>query len=206
MNSSLYYLLLGLDESATDDELKQAYRRMVRLHHPDRFPPEERELQRWKMVQINEAYAGLKRWRSSPDHGPFPQGREANEGPGRTGAGPIEGEPGPNALGFARDPAYVYYKQGFVHFSKAIGGMMDRERHKLTADSGGLRRALYSLGEFHRAHGYFTRVAAEFPDSIWKADAEYKLRRIEGFNRVYHRIRRNLAARAASESPDAQPA
>lgn len=192
MNRDFHLSLLGVGQDATPEERKQAYRALVRRHHPDRFPPEERELQRWKMVQINEAYHCL---RDEAGMAHTVEGAAPEVAPDQEGASAAGTE-----IGFVRDPAYVYYKQGFVHFSKAVGGMMDREKQKLTADEGGLRRALYALGEFHRAHGYFLRVISDFPESIWRADAEYKLRRIEGFNRVYHRIRRNLARRAQTQN------
>ena len=49
-----YYSVLGLDLTATADDIKSAYHREARTHHPDR----EGELQKFQCVQ--EAYETLK--------------------------------------------------------------------------------------------------------------------------------------------------
>jgi curved DNA-binding protein CbpA len=52
-----YYAILGVAQGATDDELKQAYRRLALQHHPDRNPGDRRAEERFK--EISEAYAVL---------------------------------------------------------------------------------------------------------------------------------------------------
>lgn len=37
-NKRDYYEVLGLDRSATQEQIKQAYRRLVMAYHPDRNP------------------------------------------------------------------------------------------------------------------------------------------------------------------------
>lgn len=62
------YRILGIDSSATDDEVKKAYRRMAMKYHPDRVAGMSEELQRnaaEQMKEINEAYDIIKQRRAS---------------------------------------------------------------------------------------------------------------------------------------------
>ena len=52
------YKILGVSPNATDDEIKQAYRRLAKQYHPDRNPGDEEAAQ--KMQQINAAYEQIK--------------------------------------------------------------------------------------------------------------------------------------------------
>ncbi|PAX60443.1 dynamin family protein [Brunnivagina elsteri] len=55
------YVVLGLKDGATMDEVKQAYKKLVKKWHPDLFVGKAQQLQeaQEKMRQINEAYALL---------------------------------------------------------------------------------------------------------------------------------------------------
>jgi curved DNA-binding protein len=48
-----YYKVLGLDKNATQDDIKKAYRKLARKHHPD-LNPNDKEAHK-KFQQINEA-------------------------------------------------------------------------------------------------------------------------------------------------------
>ncbi|MEN6521939.1 MAG: molecular chaperone DnaJ [Armatimonadota bacterium] len=52
-----YYEVLGVSKTATQDEIKKAYRRLARKHHPDVNPGDETAETRFK--EINEAYEVL---------------------------------------------------------------------------------------------------------------------------------------------------
>jgi DnaJ-class molecular chaperone len=52
-----YYNILGVSRSASEAEIKQAYRKLARQHHPDVNPGDKSAEERFK--QINEAYEVL---------------------------------------------------------------------------------------------------------------------------------------------------
>lgn len=55
-----YYKILGVEKSATADELKKAYRKLAHEHHPDKASdPKKRDESEKKFKEINEAYQVL---------------------------------------------------------------------------------------------------------------------------------------------------
>jgi len=63
------YKVLGVDPSASDEEIKKAYRELARKYHPDRFTsnPDMAELANEKMKEINTAYDDICARRSKGD-------------------------------------------------------------------------------------------------------------------------------------------
>ncbi len=57
-----YFELLGLDEAATDEEIKRAYHNLALLHHPD-LPKNSARIEECEtlMTKINEAYEKVRR-------------------------------------------------------------------------------------------------------------------------------------------------
>lgn len=60
------YKILGLDQNATDDEVKKAYRKMAAAHHPDKVAHMGEEYLKGakeKFQQIQDAYEAIKKRR-----------------------------------------------------------------------------------------------------------------------------------------------
>lgn len=52
------YKILGVSRNASDEEIKQAYRHLAKLYHPDRNPGDAEAAK--KMQQVNAAYEQIK--------------------------------------------------------------------------------------------------------------------------------------------------
>jgi hypothetical protein len=186
--------ILGVTETATQEQIRQAYRRLVMENHPDRFPSDKKALQELTTITLTEAYTALMsaltlREEHAP---PPPAARRESRSPPASGPG----------LTAHRDPSYAYYKQGFINFSLAIHGIAEinrkiaagrvphfTRRYTAAEDIAG------SLGFLQAAYGYFSRVVEDHPDSVWCADSRAKLRRIDRFTLIYRRILENLKRR-----------
>ncbi|MBR4256454.1 MAG: DnaJ domain-containing protein, partial [Clostridia bacterium] len=52
-----YYEVLGISKSASDDEIKRAYRNLAKKYHPDMNPGDAEAEKKFK--EVNEAYEVL---------------------------------------------------------------------------------------------------------------------------------------------------
>src|SRR3954453_6732741 len=99
-----YYEVLGVPRTASDDEIKKAFRKLAREYHPD-VAKNKKEAEN-KFKEVNEAYEVLSdpgkrkkydelgpNWKQGADFRPPPswqQGTPFTRGPGRTGEAEFE--------------------------------------------------------------------------------------------------------------------
>ena len=65
------YSVLGVKHDASDDEIKEAYRNLVRKYHPDNYTDDNplKELANEKMQEVNEAYDEIQKMRENAKNG-----------------------------------------------------------------------------------------------------------------------------------------
>ncbi len=101
-NKRDYYEVLGVEKTASDEEIKKAYRRLAKKYHPDANPDNKQEAEA-KFKEVNEAYENLS----------DPQKRKMYDQFGFDGPqGPFGGQ-GP----FGQGGYYSYTSSGFDGFS-----------------------------------------------------------------------------------------
>jgi len=86
MESGSHYEVLGVAVGATAEEIKSAYRRLVKYHHPDSLLAKKDRATAERIRQINAAYAVLKDPQSRRDYDRQLHSRRASPRPQPTGA------------------------------------------------------------------------------------------------------------------------
>jgi curved DNA-binding protein CbpA len=119
------YEVLGVTPGATPDEVRRAYRELVRRHHPDRHgdvPPERRAGLHRRMAEITAAYRmlndpkELERFRRLQQR--RERGRTSTTEPGRDGVRFAAADPrrGGGVGPAAGDPDFDYRKRAASEF------------------------------------------------------------------------------------------
>ncbi|MES0488373.1 MAG: DnaJ domain-containing protein [Leptospirales bacterium] len=191
MNVNNYmYTILGLSNGASLEQIKKAYRGLVRKYHPDlRFDnPEERRKCHAIMVRINMAYNEILKVyddkQDRPVHRPNVEQQQNTDPVQNSG---LPGKP--------KDPAYVYYKQGHTFFHR---GFYKFYRKKIKVDIK-LQAAVEILANFQKAYVYYKKVVDEYPESPWVHDSKWKMEKIAKLTPIYHSILKRLKVKSEEE-------
>ena len=184
------YEVLGVPSSATDEEVKKAYRNLARKYHPDNYHDSPlADVAQEKMKEINEAYEEVQSMRKN--------GGAGQSSYGGYGRNPYEQNPyGAYGGGYGGDPAFVRVRlsiaQGELNLAEVLlnamsdhnaewnflkgaicyrrGWMDEAKRYYETAvqmnpNNPEYRRALDILegqGTTYRPNGYGNRSTAVF--------------------------------------------
>lgn len=74
------FSILGVSRDASDEDIKKAYRKLAREHHPDKFTDSvERERASEKMKEINAAYEEIQKIRSGRAYDNYGANQQYNE-------------------------------------------------------------------------------------------------------------------------------
>jgi molecular chaperone DnaJ len=125
-----YYDVLGVSKTASADEIKKAFRRLSRKHHPDTGGTEE------KFKELNEAYQVLSDSEKRAQYDQFGQYFGGNAPPGQGGPGPgWTGQGGPGPGGFSYQSVDLGDLGGIGGIGDLFGSMFSG------STSGGQQRA-----------------------------------------------------------------
>lgn len=110
-----YYKVLGVDKSASLDEIKSAYRKLAKQYHPDLHPGDEAAAEKFK--EINEAYSVVG---DADKRAKYDRGEMDDQFGGGSGFNPFGGQGGFSASGF--DDLFNMFTGGFGFGGGSRGG------------------------------------------------------------------------------------
>lgn len=168
------YEVLGVSPSATDDEIKQAYRKLAKKYHPDRYvnsPLAEQASE--KMKEINNAYDTILEQRKG--------------GAGQSGYSYQNVYTGGNTSSARNDIRSLINAGRFDEAQRLLDAVMPTERDAEWYYLSGV--VAYSKGRLEEAYNYFTTACYMEPYNI-----EYKS--------AFDRIRQRRTGKRGGYDPD----
>lgn len=133
-----YYDILGVSKTASDDELKKAYRKMAMEHHPDMVKDGDKKAHEERFKEINEAYQVLSDPQKRKMYDAYGHAASGSQGFSGANAGGFGGQQGPFTYTYSSnmgdqnpfgdvDPFEVF--QDFFGF-RGFGGQRQPKRGK----------------------------------------------------------------------------
>ena len=160
------YAVLGISSSASDEEVKNAYRNLAKKYHPDNYAsaPDVAELAAEKMSQVNEAYDAIVSARKSGK----PIGGSSNSGAGgKTATGNDYGTfQGTQHTDFA-DVRNLFSAGRIIDAEMVLDGVPNARRNAEWYFLKG--SVLYRRGWIDQAYAYFQTAVNKAPNN-----AEYR--------------------------------
>ncbi|MBN2545656.1 MAG: J domain-containing protein [Spirochaetes bacterium] len=150
-----YLKLFGLNNDSTLNDVKKAYRKLAKLHHPDHFNSEEDKKKQEKiMAGITDAYNKIL-------------------------SGLINSDSTESVLksnidkGSVKESDYMLYKKGLGFYKIYFDSFFKifHQREVVTVKD--------KIDCLNKAKFYFDRLKIEYPASQWSFDAEEKLKKID---------------------------
>jgi len=189
-----YYATLGVPKTASEKEIKQAFRRLARKHHPDVNPGNSGAEAKFK--ELNEAYEVQGGYDPRGGGNPF-GGWSAGGSAGAPGAGyrTVTSEEFQEMFGEGANPFSDFFKTFFGGSEAAAGGARPRSRGRRPAHATQEHELPISLEEAFA--GTTRKVTLTGPDGERSLEVRFpagiregqKVRAASGGGDVYFRVR-----------------
>ncbi|MBQ1376760.1 MAG: DnaJ domain-containing protein [Lachnospiraceae bacterium] len=158
------YQVLGVSETASDDEIKKAYRELSRRYHPDaniNNPNKDKAEEQFKQVQ--QAYDEIMKIRSSRGSGggsSYGYGQQNSYGYGRQ-----------NGYGYGRQNGYGYRERdnyGGAFYQNPFGSFYERRQTRQEMPLEFQAAANYiNAGHYQEGLNVLNRMESGFRNALW---------------------------------------
>lgn len=172
------YKVLGVSSNATDDEIKKAYRELVRKYHPDKYRDSDlADLANEKMKEINAAYEEIQKMREAGAKG----GNSGSYNAGGSYGGYSSSSGNPRYAQVRRMINTSHFEEANRILSEVLEADRDAEWFFLTG------YILLKRGHYVDAQRYFDTACSMDPyNQEYRAAQQELSRRSDGYGRGYN--------------------